>query len=69
MSVELETGLPSTKLLQTYLREKRTVEVKLVTGDTLQGPLLWQDPLCLCIAVDGEPTLLWLSALALIKAV
>lgn len=69
MSLALETGLPSTKLIQTYLRDKRMVEVKLVTGDTVRGTLSWQDPNCVCLDVDGEAVLIWQSALALLKAV
>lgn len=69
MAVELETGLPSTRLLQNYLRDKRRVEVKLVTGDTIAGTLSWQDPNCICIDVDGEPTILWRSALASLKGI
>ena len=69
MSSELEAGLPSTKLLQTYLRDKLTVEVKLVTGDTVTGVIAWQDPLCLCVTADDNPILVWRSALASIKAV
>ncbi|MEM9816118.1 MAG: RNA-binding protein hfq [Cyanobacteria bacterium P01_D01_bin.6] len=67
MTLELESGLPSTRLLQTYLRDKRTVEVKLVTGDTITGTLAWQDPNCLCVDVDGAPTILWRSALVALK--
>jgi len=67
MALELETGLPSTRLLQTYLRDKRQVEVKLVTGDTVTGALAWQDPNCICLTVDGEATLIWRSALASLK--
>lgn len=69
MSIELETGLPSIRLLQTYLRDKRTLEVKLVTGDVLRGTIAWQDSFCLCLEVDGESTLVWRSALAFVKAV
>ena len=69
MSVELETGLPSTRLLQTYLRDKRTIEVKLVTGDTITGLLSWQDPNCICVDVNGEPNVLWRSALVALKGV
>jgi host factor-I protein len=67
MTLELESGLPSTRLLQTYLRDKRLVEVKLVTGDTFTGTLSWQDPNCLCLDVEGEPTILWRSALVALK--
>jgi len=69
MALELETGLPSTRLLQNYLRDKRTVEVKLVTGDTVTGTLSWQDPQCICVAVNGEATLIWRSALVSLKGV
>ncbi|NER82429.1 MAG: RNA-binding protein hfq [Leptolyngbya sp. SIO1D8] len=69
MSLEFETGLPSIKLLQTYQRDKRKVEVKLVTGDAVVGTISWQDPLCLCIDAEGEPVLIWRSALTFIKAV
>ncbi|MGD1940425.1 MAG: RNA-binding protein hfq [Leptolyngbyaceae cyanobacterium] len=69
MSLELETGLPSTRLLQTYLRDKRTVEVKLVTGDTVTGSLSWQDPQCVCLDVEGDSVVVWRSALVYIKGV
>lgn len=69
MSLELETGLPSTRLLQTYLRDKRAVEAKLVTGDTLIGAVAWQDPNCVCILVDDQPVMVWRSALAYIKGI
>lgn len=67
MTLELETGLPSTRLLQSYMRDKKTIEVKLVTGDTVTGTLSWQDPQCICLNVDGEPTVLWRSALVFLK--
>ncbi|MBE7381127.1 MAG: RNA chaperone Hfq [Leptolyngbya sp. SIO1E4] len=69
MSLEIETGLPSIRLLQTYLRDKRAIEVTLVTGDKIQGTLSWQDPLCLCLDADSQPILIWRSALAVVKAV
>ena len=69
MSSEFETGLPSTRLLQTYLRDKRPVEVRLVTGDTLSGAISWQDPNCICLDVEGEPTLVWRSALVSLKGI
>ena len=67
MTLELETGLPSTRLLQTYMREKQTIEVKLVTGDTVTGTISWQDPYCVCLDVDGKPTVIWRSALVFLR--
>ena len=69
MSSEIEAGLPSTKLLQTYLRDQSIVEVKLITGDTVTGMIAWQDPICLCIKADENLVLVWRSALVSIKAV
>ncbi|MDA0268823.1 MAG: RNA chaperone Hfq [Cyanobacteria bacterium] len=67
MTLELDTGLPSTKLLQGVLRDKQAVEVKLVTGDILNGTLRWQDPNCLCVDTEGQVTLVWRSAIAYLK--
>lgn len=67
MTLELDSGFPSTKLLQGVLRDKQAVEVKLVTGDTLNGILRWQDPNCLCVDTDGQATVVWRSAIAYLK--
>lgn len=69
MSLELQTGLPSIKLLQTYLKDKCAVEVKLTTGDTFTGTLTWQDPDCICLSVDEQPIVMWRSALVYIRAI
>jgi host factor-I protein len=69
MASELETGLPSIRLIQTFIREKTPVELKLVTNDLLTGTVVWQDPYCLSLVDAAEqPTLIWRSALAYIKA-
>lgn len=49
MSIELDTGLPSTRQIQTIIREEKEVEMKLSTGDLLTGKVRWQDPHCICI--------------------
>ena len=69
MPLELETGLPSIRLLQNYLRDRRTVEAKLITGDTITGSLAWQDPHCICINVEDEPVIIWRSAIVFLKGV
>lgn len=69
MASELETGLPSIRLIQTFIREKTPVELKLVTNELLTGTVTWQDPYCLSLSDASEqPTLIWRSALAYIKA-
>ncbi len=49
MTIDLETGLPSTRQIQTLIREDREVELKLITNDLLTGKLRWQDPHCICL--------------------
>lgn len=66
---EFNTDLPSVRKLQTYIRDKPTVEIKLLTNDLLQGQMLWQDPNCICLQPpQGEPLLIWLEAIAYIQA-
>lgn len=67
MSVELDTGLPSTRFIQSLLKDKQAIEVKLVTGDTVSGSLRWQDPDCICLSVDDQPCLIWRNAIAYLK--
>jgi host factor-I protein len=63
--MELETGIPSTKMIQSYVKDKRSVEIKLLTNDVLTGQVFWQDPQCICIS-DG--TIIYRQAIAYIKA-
>ncbi|MCS7030490.1 MAG: hypothetical protein NZL92_03010 [Gloeomargarita sp. SKYG116] len=44
MTNELDTGLPSVRQVQTFIKDKTGVEVKLTTGDILHGQIVWQDP-------------------------
>lgn len=64
---EFETGLPSVRQIQSFIREGQTVEVKLVTGDLLVGTLRWQDPNCVCVSQDDQPLIIWHHAIAYIK--
>lgn len=65
---ELETGLPSVRQVQDFIREGTQVELRLLTGDVLTGKLRWQDQHCVClITQDEQPTVIWQHALAYIK--
>lgn len=68
MSIELETGLPSTRQIQTLIREGQEVEMKLTTNDLLTGKMRWQDPHCVCL-IDhyDQPTIIWRNAIVYIK--
>ena len=65
---EFETGLPSIRLIQSYIKDKEQVEIKLMTGDLLAGRIFWQDHSCICL-VDASETqiLISRSAIAYIK--
>jgi host factor-I protein len=68
MALELDTGLPSTRQIQTLIREEKEVELKLLTNDLLLGKIRWQDNNCVCI-VDSydQPTVIWRQAIAYMK--
>jgi host factor-I protein len=64
---ELETGLPSVRQIQGFIKEGEQVELKLVTQDLMSGQLRWQDPNCLCLITQDGPTIIWRHAIAYIK--
>jgi host factor-I protein len=65
---EFETGLPSVRLIQSYIKDKQQVELKLMTGDLLVGKIFWQDHTCICLLDASEQQILiWRSALAYLK--
>lgn len=68
MTLELETGLPSVRQIQTLIREEREVELKLVTNDLITGKMRWQDPYCVCV-VDhyDQQTVVWRNAIVYMK--
>lgn len=64
-----DTGLPSIRQVQNLIRDQQSVEVKLMTGDTLAGSVSWQDMNAICIkSEDGNNTILMRGAIAYIKA-
>ncbi len=66
---EFETGLPSVRLIQSYIKEKQQIELKLVTGDLLVGRVFWLDNSCICLLDASEKQILISrQAIAYIKA-
>lgn len=65
---QFDPGLPSIKQVQSYIQEKREVEIKLSTDDLLVGRILWQDANCLYL-VDhyDKPTLIWQQSLVYLR--
>lgn len=68
MSIELDTGLPSIRQIQTIIREATEVEMKLVTGDLLTGKVHWQDPHCICLLDQYDQSMIiWRQAVVYVK--
>lgn len=65
----MDTSLPSTRTLQVYVRDKHHVEAKLITGDLMQGIMMWLDPECFCVKEDsGQRTLVWRRSIAYVRS-
>jgi len=61
-------GYPSIRQLQTFIKEKHELEVKLITGDVFTGKILWQDENCVCFILnDNQKIFLWYQAIAYFK--
>ncbi len=64
----LDVTIPSTRLLQSLIKEGKELEIKLLTGDQFKGKILWQDPECFCLGdADGQQVLLSRPAVAFMR--
>lgn len=68
MSV-FDTGLPSLRQIQSFIKNKQKVEIGLNINKTLKGQILWQDPNCICLNEENktEKTLIWLQSIVYLK--
>ena len=65
---EFDTGLPSVKKIQSYIKDKQEVEIKLATDDLIVGKILWQDSICICLEDHyNQSTLIWKQSLVFLK--
>lgn len=66
--LELDTNLPSIRTIQSLIKDKKEVEMKLVTDDLLVGRIFWQDTECVSL-IDREENkiIVWRQAIAFIK--
>ena len=66
---EFETGLPSVRQIQGFIKEGQEVEIKLLTQDLLVGQLRWQDQHCVCLNTqEGLPVIVWRHAIAYMRS-
>lgn len=54
MGLEMDTSLPSTRFLQSYVKDNTPLEVQTMTGDRVTGRMAWQDPVYFCLIDDRE---------------
>lgn len=67
---EFDTGLPSIRRLQTLVRDKQRVEIKLISQDAFSGKMLWQDANCICLLNDQEQQILiWRESIVYVKPI
>ncbi len=65
---QFDTGLPSIREIQSFIKNKQKVEIGVIMNDTLGGQILWQDQNCLCLVNEKrEKTLVWIQSIAYIK--
>jgi len=50
-----DPSLPGIRLLQSWIRDKRTLSVELSDGRRIDGRLSWQDPWYLAVQRDESP--------------
>lgn len=66
---QFETNFPGVRQIQTYIKDKHTVEIKLNVGEMIEGKILWQDNDCLSLINEQQQKfLVWKQALVYIKA-
>jgi host factor-I protein len=64
---DFNSGLPSVRQIQTLIKNQTAVEIKLLTGDALQGKIRWQDPDCLGLTdTSDQSTIIRIPAIAYI---
>ena len=65
---EFNTDSPSVRQIQTYIKEKQEVEMKLITNDLHVGTVFWQDADCICLRDQYElPIMIWRQAIVYVK--
>ncbi|MBE9232555.1 RNA-binding protein hfq [Cuspidothrix issatschenkoi LEGE 03284] len=65
---QFDTSLPSIRQVQRCVKDKITVEFRLITGDLITGRIFWQDHNCISV-LDGnnEQITVWRQAIAYMK--
>jgi host factor-I protein len=65
---ELDINQPSTRQMQQLIKDKKSIEIKLLTGDVFNGQLAWQDTDYFCLELsDASKLVINKGAVAYLK--
>lgn len=68
MTSGFDSGLPSSRQIQSMIKDQKQVEVKLISGETLSGQLRWQDQFCIGVVDESnQSSIIWRHAIAYVK--
>lgn len=63
-----DTGFPSIRQIQSFVKNKTPLEIGLITNKTLEGVIQWQDENCISLITGSkEKILIWVHAIAYIR--
>lgn len=62
------TGFPSVRQIQVYIKDKTPVQIVLSNSEELQGVIQWQDQNCVCLLnSQQEKILIWIQSIIYVK--
>ena len=65
---QFDTGLPSVRQIQNFIKDQQQVELQLSTNEQIVGKIIWQDHDCIFLVnQDNQSMLIWRQALVYIK--
>ena len=68
MASGFDTGLPSSRQIQSMIKDQKQAQVKLISGETLNGLIRWQDQFCIGVVDENnESSIVWRHAIAYVK--
>ncbi|MCL1468717.1 Hfq-related RNA-binding protein [Argonema galeatum] len=68
MPTGFDTGLPSSRQIQSMIKDQKQAEVKLISGETLSGQIRWQDQFCIGVVDENDrSSIVWRHAIAYVK--
>ncbi len=65
---QFNTGLPSVRQIQNFIKNKSYIEVGLMTNQVIEGKAIWQDSQSICLLDrNEEKILIWIQAIVYLK--